>query len=99
VRGGVGNGKQVVDRDWVGESIEGKMDSGYGTRYGYFWKSTRSLDGKYGVFFASGTGGQYIACLPELDAVVVTTAVFHTDKGDEVAMLLLKQLIPALAGS
>jgi hypothetical protein len=32
-------------------------------------------------------------------AVVVTTAVFHTDKSDDVAMLLLKQLIPALEGS
>ncbi len=99
LNGGVWNGKQIVDEDWIRESIEGKMDAGHGTRYGYFWKSTRSLDGKHGIFFASGTGGQYIACIPGFDAVVVTTAVFNTDKGDAVAMLLLEQLIPALVGS
>ena len=96
---GVWNGKQIVDKDWIRASIEGKMDAGHGTRYGYFWKSTQSLDGKHRIFFASGTGGQYIACIPDLDAVVVTTAVFKTTKGDAVAMLLLEQLLPALAGS
>ena len=96
---GTWNGKPILDGDWVRESIEGKMDSGHGTRYGYFWKSTRSLDGKYNIFFASGTGGQYIACIPDMNTVVVTTALFNTDKGDAVAMLLLGKLIPALAGS
>jgi hypothetical protein len=98
LNGGVWNGKQIVNEDWIRASIEGKMESGHGTRYGYFWMSIRSLDGKHEIFFASGTGGQYIACIPDLDAVVVTTAVFNTDKGDAVAMLLLEQLIPALAG-
>jgi len=47
------------------------------------------------VFFASGTGGQYIACIPDLDVVVVTTAKYSTDKSNEVAVLLLEKLIPA----
>jgi len=34
-----------------------------------------------------------------MDVVVVTPAVFNTDKGEVVAMLLLEQLIPALAAS
>jgi CubicO group peptidase (beta-lactamase class C family) len=95
----VWNGQRVVDEKWVKESIAGKMDSRHNTRYGYLWKRTWSLDGKYEIFFASGTGGQYIACIPDLDTVVVTTAVFSTANGDEVAMLLLKQLLPALSGS
>jgi CubicO group peptidase (beta-lactamase class C family) len=98
LRNGFWNGEQVVDSNWVRESIEGKMDSRHNTRYGYLWKRTHSLDGKYEIFYASGTGGQYIACLPALDAVVVTTAVFNTDKGDEVAMLLLSQVLPAIVG-
>jgi CubicO group peptidase (beta-lactamase class C family) len=99
LRDGVWNGKQVVDSNWVSESIEGKIETRHNTRYGYQWKRTHSLDGQYEIFFASGTGGQYIACLPALDAVVVTTAVYHTDKGDDVAMMLLNQVLPAIVGT
>lgn len=96
LQNGVWEGKQIVPKDWVENSIAGIMDSGNGTHYGYFWKNIKSLDGKNNIFFASGTGGQFIACIPELDIVVVTTAKPFTDKGDEVAMLLLERLIPAL---
>ena len=93
---GVWEWNQIVKKDWIEESIKGKMDSGMGTKYGYFWKNIKSLDNKYDIFFASGTGGQYIACITDLDVVVVTTAKYSTDKSDEVAMLLLEKLIPAL---
>jgi CubicO group peptidase (beta-lactamase class C family) len=95
--GGEWNGKRIIGNEWVRESTAGRLDSGYGTRYGYLWKTIPTLDGRYGIFFASGTGGQYIACIPGLDAVVVTTAAFNTDKGDAVAMLLLEKLIPAIS--
>ncbi len=93
---GVWEGNQIVQKDWIEESIKDIMDSGMGVKYGYLWKNTKSLDNKYDIFFASGTGGQYIACIPDLDVVVVTTAKPFTNKGDEVAMLLLEKLIPAL---
>ena len=98
LRNGRWNDKQLVSEDWVRESVEGKMDSGDDTRYGYFWKRTHSLDGRHDIFFASGTGGQYIACIPELEAVVVTTAAFNTDKADAIALLLLTEFLPMLTG-
>ena len=90
------NGKQVVQKDWIENSIDGIFDTKNGTKYGYFWDNIRSLDNKYLIYFASGTGGQYIACIPELNIVVVTTAKPFTKMGDDVADLLLKKLIPAL---
>ena len=99
LQGGLWNGEQILDPDWVRESVEGKIDSGYDTHYGYFWKSIFSPDGKHEIFFASGTGGQFIVCIPGLDAVVVTAAVFNTDRSDEIVMMLQQQMIPALEGS
>jgi hypothetical protein len=34
--------------------------------------------------------------IPDLDTVVITTAVFRTDRGDVVAMLILEPLFPAM---
>ena len=93
---GVWQENQIVQKEWVKASIEGKLDTGEGTRYGYLWKTIKTLDNKHNIFFASGTGGQYVVCIPDLAVVIVTTAKPFTDKGDELAMLLLEKLIPAL---
>ena len=91
---GLWHGKQIIPASWIEESTKGIIVSGEVTSYGYLWKRTKSLDGKYNIIFASGTGGQYIILLPELNTVIVTTAKPFTKKSDELAMLLLKQLMP-----
>jgi CubicO group peptidase (beta-lactamase class C family) len=98
LRGGAWEGKQVVPAEWVRESLRGHFvtDDGVKVGRGYWWGNVKSLDGKHDIFFTSGTGGQYVIVIPDLDTVVITTAVFRTDKGDAVAMLLLESLFPAL---
>jgi CubicO group peptidase (beta-lactamase class C family) len=64
---------QIVPEDWVRESFRPRTRSRFNDqRYGYGWWS-REFAG-YDTFFAWGYGGQYIFIVPELDAVVVTTA-------------------------
>jgi hypothetical protein len=63
--------------------------------YGYLWR-TYEQEG-FSAFLASGTGGQYIVCVPAADVVAVTTAVYSTAKSDQIAELLLKYVVPQLA--
>ena len=89
--------ERILSEEWVRESVTDKMDSENNTHYGYQWKTTTSLDGTRRIFFASGTGGQFIACVPSLDAVVVTTAKFNKANGEKIAKLLLTQVLPAIS--
>jgi CubicO group peptidase (beta-lactamase class C family) len=93
---GAWEGKQVVPAEWVRESVRPHFVTDENVGRGYWWGKVKSLDGQHDIFFASGTGGQYVVLIPDLDIVVVTTAVYKTDKGDDVAMLLLSSLFPAL---
>lgn len=93
---GMWNGEQLLDPEWVRESVRWQLDA-YEGGYGYFWK--RYVNEDIDAFLASGTGGQFIVCIPALDAVVVTTAQFNTDKDYQVVGLLLSYVVPALMAS
>lgn len=87
-------GEQIVPSEWVEDSIkdysigevekdvamtEGEESDFYkGTGYGYQWW-IKEMNG-YNSFSARGLGGQLIYCFPELDMVVVTTAVGSFDE-------------------
>ncbi|MGD9141648.1 MAG: serine hydrolase [bacterium] len=87
-------GEQVLPRDFVAASTSPLIETGLDGAYGYFWWTHEQEE--FSAYLASGTGGQYIVCIPALNVVVVTTAVYHTDKSDEVVGLLLKYVVPAL---
>jgi CubicO group peptidase (beta-lactamase class C family) len=94
LRKGKWNGRQVVPEEYVVASTSPLMDTGLDGSYGYMWWTHEQPE--FFAFLASGTGGQYIVCIPALDTVVVTTAVYKTAKSDEVAGLLLKYVVPAV---
>ena len=96
LRKGAWKGNQVVPAEWVRETLTAHLVDDGGVGRGFWWGKVRSLDGLHDIFFSSGTGGQYVVVIPDLDAVITTTAVFNTDKGDTLAMLLLESLFPAL---
>ena len=93
---GMWNGEQLLDPEWVRESVKWRLDA-YEGGYGYFWK--RYVNEDIDAFLASGTGGQFIVCIPALDAVVVTTAQFNTDKDYQIVGFLLSYVVPALMAS
>ncbi|HEX5869830.1 MAG TPA: serine hydrolase [Longimicrobium sp.] len=68
--GGVYQGRQIVPRAWVRESVRARTSSPYnGHGYGLGWWSKDS--GGRQVFFAWGYGGQYVFVVPELEMVAV----------------------------
>jgi CubicO group peptidase (beta-lactamase class C family) len=74
LNGGCWNGEQVVSRDWVTQSTLARVSSRGGkNNYGYQWWVTEF--GPHHAFLADGHGGQMIIVVPDLDLVVVTTAV------------------------
>ena len=69
---GVYQGKRVVPRDWIVESMQIYTRSIYHPYdYGYLWWQRKF--GSYTVLFAWGNGGQYIMMLPALKTVVAIT--------------------------
>ena len=71
--GGRVDGRQIVPRAWIERSFVPRGRSRYsGRQYGYGWW-IRELAGR-DVYYAWGFGGQFIFVIPEVEAVIVTTA-------------------------
>ena len=71
LHGGVWDGKQIVSRSWVEQSVKKQFSPPNGDGYGYGWWSSVSDTGM--SFFAQGTGGQWIIVNPGYNSIVVTT--------------------------
>jgi len=67
---GVWEGKQVVSRQWVEDSVKVQMKTGGGDDYGYGWWIATDEPAAYN---AIGRGGQRIIVVPGWNLVIVTT--------------------------
>jgi CubicO group peptidase (beta-lactamase class C family) len=69
-------GKQVVPAAWIDESLQPRVDTGDGLRYGYQWWSgtVEAAGGSHPWHAAFGNGGQRLFVVPAVDLVVVITA-------------------------
>ena len=99
-RGGAVDGRQVVSREWIRESLTPRTVSRYSRRqYGYGWWM-RGLAG-HAAYYAWGYGGQFIFVIPDLDSVIVATSSPNPG-GDrrrhrrELDVLIERHLVPAL---
>jgi CubicO group peptidase (beta-lactamase class C family) len=63
------NGRQIVSREWVDNSVKTQIKTGRDDDYGYGWWIT----GTKGEFAAIGRGGQRIQVWPEIDTILVMT--------------------------
>ena len=84
---GVWEGKQIVSRQWVVDSIKPMMDTREGNYYGYGWWVETAETGGLPSFRADGRGGQYVVVVPVLNLIVVTTGGGFTL--DDITPLLL----------
>jgi CubicO group peptidase (beta-lactamase class C family) len=97
--GGVAGGQQVVPRSWVLESMRAQVRVDPHTTYGYLWwrRAFAGVDSPY----MTGTGGNRVHLLPELDAVVVITSA-NFARRDAHALsdtLLTEHVIPAVSSA
>lgn len=96
--GGVWNGTPVVPPDWVRTSARAHVRVRDDTAYGYLWwlRTYESGGEKYEVYYMTGNGGNKVAVVPELDAVVtITSTNFNTPGMHEQTDRLLTQYILA----
>lgn len=72
--GGVWDGRQIVSRKWVTDSVKPLISTGEDEHYGYgWWVDTAKAEGEFTSYRADGRGGQYIIVVPSLDLIIVTT--------------------------
>jgi len=101
LNGGVWQGRQVVEEEWIEASLTPRMTAGgEGERYGYLWwaMTVPGADGELQeVWFANGWGSQFILLFPNLELVVVTTGG-NQENGKHLAIgeVLLRELLPGV---
>jgi len=90
--GGRHAGRQVVPAAWLDEATRAHVDVDGETQYGYLWwiKTLPGPDGPVQSHYMSGSGGNRVAVLPELDTVVVVTS---QNFGDPEAHALTEDLV------
>ena len=99
-RGGTGDDRQIVSREWIREATIPRTRSRFSRRqYGYGWW-IRTLAG-HPTYYAWGYGGQFIFVVPDLDAVIVATSSPNPGAGrrnhrSELDDLIDCDLVPAI---
>lgn len=96
LHGGVWDGKQIVSKEWVKESLTPHIDAdddGENFKYGFKWW-LYPLGGKF-VWMARGFGGQRLMVFPDEDLIAVFTG-WEIIKDDAPAGDLVKRLLPAV---
>jgi CubicO group peptidase (beta-lactamase class C family) len=98
--GGAWQGDQIVSRAWVESSTRPHVTVNATTSYGYLWwiRSYPSDLGELVSWMMLGNGGNKVAVLPRLGAVVVITAVNFGKPGmhELTDGLLRDRILPAL---
>lgn len=99
LEGGAWNGTQVVPADWIAASTSPIVETGEPVIGGYgflWWTGSLPVDsGSTELILANGWGSQFIAVLPELNTVIVTTGG-NQDNGKHLAVAgLLGDLLRA----
>ncbi len=92
------DGRRIVSSEWLAQAtqtrIRGRPDYFAGRGYAYHWWT---LD-EYGVYYASGSQGQYLYVFPEMDLVVVLTATIR--RGEISTEALAREFIlPAIGAT
>ncbi len=96
--GGAWQGRQVVPRDWLAESLTARSRTARGDLgYGYLWWVLDPATFGPGAGFAAGYGGQFIAAVPRHGLVVAQTAARSPAGGHATRRFvrLLKEVVAA----
>jgi CubicO group peptidase (beta-lactamase class C family) len=92
---GIWDGKQIVSKEWVRESLKGYIDAEGDYKYGYQWWMLKRTDTSGYVWMARGFGGQRMMVFPEEGLIVTFTGwdILGEPPADKE---LFARLLPAL---
>ena len=100
LNGGKYNGKQIVSRKWIEESLTPKVDISESTSgaqgYGYYWyQDSYAVNGKQvELFFASGNGGNKIYVVPEFNLMVsVMSTAYGQGRGHRRSNAIFRDIL------
>jgi len=95
------DGNQIISADWIEKSAHMQVKTADNSDYGYLFWSQTFLDTvqnkEHFIYYASGSGGQYIMVIPDLDMVAVVTADddYPSNDGTNTFDILTDYVIPA----
>jgi len=92
---GAWDGKQIVSKDWVKQSLTPSIDAPEGFKYGFKWWLLPRTDRKGYFWMARGFGGQRLMVFPEKNLIAVFTGweILKDPAGDGE---LVKRILPAV---
>jgi len=90
---GIWNGKQLVSKEWVKESLAPHVDAEENFKYGFKWW-LYPMTGKY-AWMARGFGGQWLMVFPDKSLIVVFTG-WEILKDPAPTTDLVDRLLPAI---
>lgn len=101
LNGGRWNDNQIISEEFVQKSTEPHAEVGmFNYEYGYlWWLSEFGQDQKEKAYFMSGTGGNKIVVVPELELVVVLTSAYYNggmESHNQTTKLMDEYIIPEI---
>jgi len=92
---GMWEGKQIVSKDWVKQSLAPSIDAEEGFKYGFKWWLWPRGDGQHYIWMARGFGGQRLMVFPEEDLIAVFTG-WEILKDPPPDSVLINRILPAV---
>jgi len=92
---GIWDGKQIVSKEWVKESLKGYIDAEGDYKYGYKWWLLKRTDTAGYVWMTRGFGGQRMMVFPE-EGMIVTFTGWDIIGDPPADKELFARLLPAL---
>lgn len=92
---GVWDGKPIVSKDWVKQSLAPFIDAEEGYKYGFKWWLFPRTDPQRYVWMGMGFGGQYLMVFPEEELIAVFTG-WEILKESATGRELVSRILPAV---
>ena len=92
---GIWDGKQIVSKEWVKESLKGYIDAEGDYKYGFKWWLLKRTDPAGYVWMTRGFGGQRMMVFPE-EGMIVTFTGWDIIGDPPADKELFARLLPAL---
>lgn len=99
MNGGMWGGDRILPEEWLRTMLTPRHRLGEHVQYGFLWWATpiRSTRGFEGAFMMKGNGGNIVAIVPNLDAVlVVQTENYNKSYAQRNAFIVLTTLLRSL---